>query len=1050
MRRTLSRRSSKFNMKPSGASQYGWVLLFLLATMSLRAQVAGEGHGVTRVTGDTPFSPDATLTRIGGQALPAGEELRLHYVHEQGKRAHAKYHQYYRGQRVLNGTVIFHAEAGRLYATSGVLQATAGQILSGKLTDREAETLAELHIMDAALREGLALTEVPRPTGHRRVIANTGFPSDHGVPVPVIAYTYRAETTTLPVDREVLVDATTGHVIATLGNVHADRAKGSGRGFYETSLSFLTDSIAPGVFLLQDFTRGKGVIAHDLARGRTVPRDGNNRWTNGSEGQRAMLDGYVATQSYHDMLHERFGRHGIDNEGRELIINMNRPSFVNAYWNGSEVTIGNGNCDRYSPLTTYEIVSHEFTHGLTQYTSGLIYQNEPGALNESISDIFGKALEYYYDRSNFNWDIGRAIRRNDGVKVIRSMANPNRRRHPAYYRGKHWFEGSDDSGGVHYNSGVLNHWFYLLTKGKSGTNEVGAEYDVAGIGMTNALNLVFLLQTAYLTESSGYAACYEYSLSAAEDLWGRSDGRYASVVEAWKAVGLPSTDTEMDWAQPLAGNIGLGYRGERRTRVCPGSLIDHGLTFTNYSGDTLHRGATVSGGITYRYLADGAFVTDTAAIAAFELEEDVAQWESFDFFTGSDLDPDNATLIVIESALTISQPGGRTYGNQSSRTLRYLLSDDPELDFNLLDVTNFGGGCGDEPRFNAYSATVILPVCEGAFSGSITLELDNDGKTQRHQVALREVTSAQYQFHVDLSPDGPFDEAGLGGFNGARATLYVANADGDRTYLKAESMSGYFVEPQDKVFTVDFSDERAARMLLGIESSGNNETTIDDETLVISGKAFINEDEDCVPQDQYFGYLNGRPTGEFTTVRACVNTAGMTKPLFTFTLKQADGRENSKEEDNYGQAVYLYVGDELLRDEPITTLHRAARRYEVALPVDYEGPVTIKAIVRRGETVLDDIGLEDMQASPESVIGPSEIDLRYVNPVREALIVATRGPLPVGSLLTLLDGTGRPALRSSLEERTNVDVSGLPTGLYYMIVTYGGELRWSGKVVISR
>jgi len=129
-------------------------------------------------------------------------------------------------------------------------------------------------------------------------------------------------------------------------------------------------------------------------------------------------------------------------------------------------------------------VGHELYHGVTEFSAGLVYAFEPGALNESFSDIFGKVVENYATGSN-NWLLGDDIGLN-GSGAFRNMENPNQFDDPDTYLGDFWYVGGDDNGGVHTNSGVQNKWFQLLTDGGTGTNDNGEDYDVIGIGIDDA------------------------------------------------------------------------------------------------------------------------------------------------------------------------------------------------------------------------------------------------------------------------------------------------------------------------------------------------------------------------------------------------------------------------------------------------------------------------------------------------------------------------------------------------------------------------------------
>jgi hypothetical protein len=127
--------------------------------------------------------------------------------------------------------------------------------------------------------------------------------------------------------------------------------------------------------------------------------------------------------------------------------------------------------------------------------------------------------------------------------ALRSMSNPNQYGQPAYYKGKYWAStaspsSSNDNGGVHTNSGVLNYWYYLVAVGKSGSNEAGATYSVTGLGLSDAAKILYRTESVYLTASSNYAAARTYSIQAATDLFGATSTQTQAVTNAWYAVGI--------------------------------------------------------------------------------------------------------------------------------------------------------------------------------------------------------------------------------------------------------------------------------------------------------------------------------------------------------------------------------------------------------------------------------------------------------------------------------------------------------------------------------
>jgi subtilisin-like proprotein convertase family protein len=175
------------------------------------------------------------------------------------------------------------------------------------------------------------------------------------------------------------------------------------------------------------------------------------------------------------------------------------------------------------------------THGVTEFSANLVYSYESGAMNEGFSDIFGTVVEFYASPGTANWTIGEDI-----GSAFRSMSNPNVYGQPDTYLGTSWYTGTGDNGGVHYNSGVLNYWFYLLTMGGSGTNDNNNAFNVSGIGMTKAAAIAYRTLNTYLTPNSQYANARTLSILAATDLYGACSAEVTAVTNAWHAVGIGS------------------------------------------------------------------------------------------------------------------------------------------------------------------------------------------------------------------------------------------------------------------------------------------------------------------------------------------------------------------------------------------------------------------------------------------------------------------------------------------------------------------------------
>jgi hypothetical protein len=238
-------------------------------------------------------------------------------------------------------------------------------------------------------------------------------------------------------------------------------------------------------------------------------------------------------ENTYDYFLNVLGRDSYDNNGARLVAYAHwSDNWFNAQWLGSWMRFGDGTSNSI-PLVSIDIVSHELTHGVTDWTADLIYQMEYGALNESFSDIFGTAVEFYTLGSGANWFVG------EGGARLRSMSDPNSFGDPDTYFGNNWAPlNGGDNGGVHTNSSVQNYWFYLLSEGGSGVNDNGHSYSVTGIGIDKAEQIAYRNLSTYLTPTSEYADARLGALFAARDLYGENSPEFQSTVDAWNAVGV--------------------------------------------------------------------------------------------------------------------------------------------------------------------------------------------------------------------------------------------------------------------------------------------------------------------------------------------------------------------------------------------------------------------------------------------------------------------------------------------------------------------------------
>ena len=262
-------------------------------------------------------------------------------------------------------------------------------------------------------------------------------------------------------------------------------------------------------------------------------------------------EAYWVLEKTYDYFHDTLNWKGHDNNGSKLMTWVNvGENWSNAKGGGGEIYLGEGDGIDQGPFTAIDIVAHEFAHSVIQSCgANLQYSRESGALNESFADIFGTVVEFYAEpnANNKDWLLGEDISLIGNAGAIRDMSNPATKGHPATYEDDNWGAVTsncnvlNDYCHVHKNSGVQNHWFYILSNGKSGTNYYGYNYNISGIGMDKAAQLAFENLKNYLAPYSSYMDARNGSIQAANTL-NFNAIEINQVKEAWCAVGLGNCD----------------------------------------------------------------------------------------------------------------------------------------------------------------------------------------------------------------------------------------------------------------------------------------------------------------------------------------------------------------------------------------------------------------------------------------------------------------------------------------------------------------------------
>jgi Zn-dependent metalloprotease len=489
----------------------------------------------------------AAETHAGaGQHFTATQAL----VDADGSR-HVRIRRTYQGLPVVGGDLVVHQ------TPTGAWKGRS-QTLTHDLTLAVVPTVARAAAGAAALAPSRVTRGISGATvtSSRLVVDATGA-------TPRLAYevvTGGTQTTSTtrgtPSRLATYVDARTGAVLRTEQRI--ETVSGTGRSLYGGTVPLRLTR--PGSrYQLKDPTRGN-TYTTDLhgatdssscevlglgCRTGTLFTSRDTVFGTGSTSSRetAAVDAQYGTNETWDYYTNVHGRNGIFGTGKGSFNRVHYGTkYVNAFWDGTKMTYGDGDGTSYGPLTSLDVAGHEMSHGVTENSAGLRYSGESGGLNESTSDIFGTSVEFYAhnpkDPGDYligeQFDLARhaGLRRMDRPSSDGSSAD--------------CWSPSVGSLDVHYSSGVGNHLFYLLSEGSGSKTLNGVAYRsptcngavVSGIGHDAAARIWYRALTVYMTSSTTYHGARTATLSAAQDLYGAGSTRYRAVAAAWAGVNV--------------------------------------------------------------------------------------------------------------------------------------------------------------------------------------------------------------------------------------------------------------------------------------------------------------------------------------------------------------------------------------------------------------------------------------------------------------------------------------------------------------------------------
>jgi Zn-dependent metalloprotease len=488
-------------------------------------------------------------------------DLRLRVVRDDTLmpgRSHERFDEYFKGVHVVGGGVTRQDDGA-------VPVSVFGQTYTGIDLDPTPQVPAETALQTVA-RSGPSDLLIDGRNQPELVI----LPLDEGG--FALAYEVHSRTGT---DRLVdFVDARTGRLILHYSNVQRQRAIGSGQGVFGDMKKVSARALS-GIFVAEDVARPPDIATFDM-RGNLARTLGylngvlalnvndlasstNNTWTDAPD-----VDGHVYAGYTYDYFYKRFGRRGLDNHDMPftvLIHPVRRSDFatastdtidtfyLNAFYAGDGVVVyGEGLPTGFTSAPFrqtvnffsggLDIVAHELSHGVTEFSSGLIYRNESGALNEAFSDIMGISARFFLRPTGdsvlqANYGLGSDVVRPGG---IRAFDNPGKFGDPDHYSKR--ILTAEDNGGLHTNCTIVDHAFYLAIEG--GTNRTSG-LSVQGVGAANRDQIEKIFYrgfTLMLTPNATFSMARAATIQSARDLYGSGSAAEQAVTQAWTAVGV--------------------------------------------------------------------------------------------------------------------------------------------------------------------------------------------------------------------------------------------------------------------------------------------------------------------------------------------------------------------------------------------------------------------------------------------------------------------------------------------------------------------------------
>jgi bacillolysin len=497
----------------------------LLADEHTKRATHLEGKLERVLENTTPLNATLTFlserTALFGMHAPAHEFRLTRERTDELQMTHVRLQQMVRGVRVLGAELMAH------YDRTGALRVVDSTYVPELSALDINPSLTAAQAADAALLHARANSFVD-------IAATANDPELVVVQMNAVHLGYTLEVHDDGARRVYVVDAHTGDILKTYNALQSVTGTGNSSRNVSRSIEVTQEG---GRYVLKDTTRGQGVWTYTAGGAQAVPgtlvaSNSLTSWDTSGSGRGAAIDAHFFAAKVYDYYKDKHGRAGLNGSNMKMVSTVHYgQGYANAFWDMDHMAYGDGDGSSKPFSAALDVVGHEFTHGVTQFESGLVYEGQSGALNEAMSDIFGSIIEHNVNpNATNNWIMGEDL---ELAGAIRNMKSPSSENQPDNM--SRFVNTTQDDGGVHINSGIINNAAYLMTMGGSNpTSNVKVE---RGIGWDKMAAVFYRANTQILMQSSNFAAMATAAKTAATDL-NFTDNEKKIVECAFKAVGI--------------------------------------------------------------------------------------------------------------------------------------------------------------------------------------------------------------------------------------------------------------------------------------------------------------------------------------------------------------------------------------------------------------------------------------------------------------------------------------------------------------------------------